>query len=174
MICKHRFEDVIGINLLHKHYDIDDNEVVVRSFHGNKALMRPRLRSEIEQSVVPYLWAYISNGLSPGWYPVEYVELSPERCGGLELLKYASPLLLELGAKLCELGLQDLLGIAGLYSRDAFVVPQGYSLLETTNEPMRTLTLEPVPECHLRGLDTTQTLWIFELHHNNKAQQKRS
>jgi len=35
IICRYRFQDAIGINLLHKHFDIADNEIIVSSMWEN-------------------------------------------------------------------------------------------------------------------------------------------
>ncbi len=163
IICKYRFEDVVGINLLHKHFDITNEEIIVRRYEGSKkAYMQPKIAKEVLSNCIPYLWAFSTEkDGSEGWYPIEFIEWKKSYCPDLSLLDHADGFLLELGEKLTNLGLQDVFGIAGLYSRQKFTLGIKETLLETTDESTKTLTLKIVPEDVVKTSDTTQTLWLF-------------
>lgn len=162
IICKYGFHDIVGLNLLHKHFVISPHEIMVRHFHADVAYMSPRAVDSREQECVPYLWGHVPSGAQPGWYPLEFVATEQVRnVGDLVLLQYADRMLDELGAKLVERGLETTFGIAALFSRTPLQPPPGHTLLETTDEVGRILTLRSTPAHELRGADTTKTLWIF-------------
>jgi hypothetical protein len=162
IICKYGFHDIVGLNLLHKHFEISPDEIIVRHFDADAAYMSPRAVTRCEQECVPYLWAYVPSGGNPGWYPLEFVATEQvHNVGDLVLLQYADLMLDELGAKLVERGLETTFGIAALFSRTPLQPPPGHTLLETTDEAGRILTLRSAPEHEVRTADTTKTLWIF-------------
>lgn len=164
IIRKFGYEDLLAINLLHKHFDIHPDEVIVRRFEHaeNLAYMNPRSADEALGSSVPYLWAYAPGRDGPGWYPIEFVERSSVSCGGFHALLYSDALLIELAEYLESSILAHLFGIAATYSRDGFTVDSGRTVLETTDEEARLLTLQAVPKAVVDDSpDTTQTLWIF-------------
>lgn len=162
IICAYGFQDIIGLNLLHKHFELSPNEIIVRHFDADAAYMGPRAITSCEQECVPYLWAYVPSAAAPGWYPLEFVAAEQVRnVGDLVLLQYADRMLDELGAKLVERGLETTFGIAALFSRTPLQPPPGHTLLETTDEAARVLTLRSTPLELVRDADTTKTLWIF-------------
>ncbi len=163
IICKYGFEDIIGVTLLHKHFEIVGDEVIVRRFISDgHASMTPEKATRALARTVPYLWRYSRGGdRTPGWYPLEFVEWPEPRCAGLELLTYADAMLDEIGEELVSLGLQDIFGIAGLFSRSRFSLDDDLTLVETTDEAARRLDLKVVRKEVVATLDTTQTLWTF-------------
>jgi|SRR5215208_1474186 len=165
ILCAYGFESFFGINLLHKHFDINRDEKVVRKVDNNIAYMQPCRADQCPPSV-PYLWQFSAGRLGEGFYPLEFISFDDddERQAAraqLEVLSEAHRFWGELANKLTELGLRKTFGIAGLWAGEAFVLEEGEALLETTDEARRILTLEPVLESSLESLDTTQTLWIF-------------
>lgn len=163
IICKYGYQDVVGVTLLHKHFEIEDDEVIVRRFvAADHALMRPEKTIQALDQAVPYLWGYSLGGdRPPGWYPLEFVEWPEARCAGFELLAYADAMLDEIAEELVAFGLHDLFGLAGLFSRSRFVLDDGLTLVETTDEAARRLDLKVVRKEVVATLDTTQTLWTF-------------
>jgi hypothetical protein len=164
IIYKYQFNDVVAINLLHKHFNISDEEIVVRTFQDQRlAYMRPEKAKDAVPYCVPYLWAYsIDPKREKGWYPIEFIKWSDQYCPDFELLRYADEFLLELGEALVELGLQNIFGMAGIYSKNKFDTKANETLIETTDEVNRILTLETMPACAVKKMpDTTKTLWTF-------------
>jgi hypothetical protein len=164
IIYKYHFNDVVAINLLHKHFDISDDEIVVRTFQDKGlAYMQPEKAINSISQCVPYLWTFsVDSKREKGWYPIEFIKWNDEYCADFELLRYADGFLLELGQKLVELDLQNIFGIAGIYSKNQFHIKTNETLLETTDEVNRILTLKTMPEHTVKKMpDTTKTLWIF-------------
>lgn len=161
VICKYGFHELVGLNLLHKHFELAPHEIVVRSFEAGVATMSP-WPIDTDQDCVPYLWGFVPDAADPGWYPLEFVAADQvEHVGDLIVLQYADAMLDELGAALVERDLQTTFGIAALFSRTPLQPPPGHTLLETTDEANRMLTLQPAPEHVVATSDTTKTLWIF-------------
>lgn len=71
--CAHGLQEHVGANLLHKHFDLQDGEHVVRHFEGRVAMMRPKRIDSQTENVFPYLWqlAYGSHGKH--FYPLEFM-----------------------------------------------------------------------------------------------------
>ena len=164
VICLHGLHPRLGVSLLHKHFDISDDEIVVREFVSNVSYIRPWKVDRLS-SPVPYLWkAEISDGRA-AYYPLEFCDypdqLKADARYDVDLLK-ASPAFLTAFAILwATLGLIEIFGLASLRSREGFVLEQGETLLETTDEAARVLTLRPAQTSEVEGLNTTQTLWIY-------------
>ncbi|MEM6972087.1 MAG: hypothetical protein AAF577_04705 [Pseudomonadota bacterium] len=163
VICKYGFEDVIAVNLLHKHFDIGADEIVLRRFESDRhATMRPCRRVEVADTAVPYLWAFADGRDGRGWYPLEFLHWPGGACADVALLCFSDGMLEELGEEVIASGMADTFGIAGLFSRHSFVLGSGTTLLETTDEATRTLDLRVVTQETLSSsADTTQTLWIY-------------
>jgi hypothetical protein len=165
IICAHGFERHVGINLLPKHFDIDEGELVVREFEtASVARMRPRMIADCPD-VIPYVWKLGVGNHGKGFYPLEFIRPFPEHrddaTAETERIGSADGFLDGLATTLEELGLQELYGIAALESRRPFALDENSTLLETTDKENRVLTLEIAAKQRLKTLETTQTLWIF-------------
>jgi hypothetical protein len=164
VICRHGLHQRVGVSLLHKHFEISDNEFVVREFVRNVSYIKPWNIDQLS-SPVPYLWkAQISNGRAL-YYPLEFCEysqyLQADARHDLEILNGSRDFLTAFANTLADLGLIEIFGLASLRSRDGIVLEPGETLLETTDEERRTLTLRPARTSEVKALDTTQTLWIY-------------
>ena len=73
VICRHGLHQRVGVSLLHKHFEISENELVVREFDRNVSYIKPWNIDQLS-SPVPYLWkAQISNGRAL-YYPLEFCD----------------------------------------------------------------------------------------------------
>ena len=165
IICNYDMEQYLAVNLLHKHFEITNDELVVREFVGDTAYMKPG-KIEEYNTVVPYLWKLADGRKGKGFYPLEFIAITDSNWMNqshsiIETINQKEDFLDSLAAKLEELGLVELFGIAALFSRKPFVLDEKTSLLETTDEANRVLTLKPAPKSEIKSTDTTQTLWIF-------------
>jgi hypothetical protein len=164
VICLHGLHDRVGVSLLHKHFEISDNELVVREFVGNVSYIKP-WKVDHQSSPVPYLWKAEISGRSALYYPLEFCDypdpLKAEARRDLEILNGSPAFLTAFANRLADLGLIEIYGLVSLRSRDGFILEEGETLLETTDEERRILTLRPAPTSEVAGLDTTQTLWIY-------------
>ena len=164
VICRHNLQDHVGISLLHKHFNISDNELVVREFVNDVAYMKPRNVDDIT-NLVPYLWKCEIANQQALYCPLEFCEypdrLQDETHQEVQLINGSKQFLIEIAEKLEELELTAFFGIAALCSREPFSLGQEQTLLETTDEEQRLLTLIRAPQAEVDQIDTTQTLWTF-------------
>ncbi|HKO89879.1 MAG TPA: hypothetical protein VJU61_01930 [Polyangiaceae bacterium] len=165
VICNFELEKHLGLNLLHKHFEIAADEIVVREFADDAALIRPYKIGE-PGPLVPYLWILAEGCTGKGFYPVEFVAFSDEvlrreALAVIETINGTEGFLDSLARELEELGTVELFGISGLFSRSPFVLDEDMSLLETSDESNRVLTLRPTRKTVIKTEDTTQTLWTF-------------
>jgi hypothetical protein len=165
VICAHQLEKYVGISLLHKHFDIADDELVLREFCDNTAYMKPKKTCSVASSI-PYLWRVSTGSAGKGYYPLEFVDLPNQfRARAIEendVIQRSAEFLDDFAAKLDELQMVDVFGLAASHSRLPFVIDEGMTLLETSDEANRILTLQPSAQSLAQAdTDSTQTLWLF-------------
>jgi hypothetical protein len=164
IICGHGLHDRVGVSLLHKHFEISGDELVVREFVSNVSYIKPWKVDRLN-SPSPYLWKAEINGERAIYYPLEFCDypghLQNKVRRDLEIFNGASAFLTAFANKLEDLGLIEVFGLMSLRSRDGFVLGEGETLLETTDEERRILTLRLARASEIEGLDTTQTLWMY-------------
>jgi hypothetical protein len=164
IICLHGLHRRVGISLLHKHFEVSDNELVVREFIHNVSYIKPWAIDALS-STLPYIWKAEINDGRAVYYPLEFCDY-PERLkadarSDLEILKESPAFLTAFANKLNQLGLIEIFGLMSLRSRAGFTLAPDETLLETTDEERRILTLRPAQVSEVEGLDTTQTLWMY-------------
>jgi hypothetical protein len=168
IICKYKLESHVAANLLHKHFDLQDGEYVVRWTEGRYAYMSPRpVASGSDECILPYLWQLAEGHNGLDFYPLEFATYGAVDARAakaeIDLIGDNTEFLTESSELLWQLGLEDIFGIAALTSRSTILLHQGETLLETTDAVNRTLTLAPTREQELGQYDTTETLWTFSL-----------
>lgn len=166
VICKYGFEEHIGINLLHRHFDLRQGERLVRSYHDNRATMKPLTDSVYRP---PYIWQLedLPSGLQ-GLRPLEFLDPS----GGTisesvviagYMLENSPDFVEEFGANLVRLGLDRTFGLIALNS-DWITLAEDEILVETTDFKARRLTLSPFKRAEISDLDElTETVWSFKV-----------
>jgi hypothetical protein len=164
LICRHGLHQRVGVSLLHKHFEITDNEFVVREFVRNVSYMKPCSIDQLS-SPVPYLWKAEISDRCASYYPLEFcdypLDLKAAARHDLEILDRSRAFLTAFANTLADLGLIEIFGLASLRARDGIALEPGETLLETTDEERRILTLRPARASEVKALDTTQTLWIY-------------
>ncbi|MCW2720661.1 MAG: hypothetical protein QOG20_1596 [Pseudonocardiales bacterium] len=164
LICHHGLHEVLGVTLLHKHFEITGDEMVVREFVDGVSYMRP-WDVEALPLVLPYLWKAEVDGGHADYFPLEFCAypagIQDEVERDLDRLRDSVGFLAAFAEALDALGLREVFGLAHLRSRDGLTLGAGETLLETTDEVNRILTLRPARAQEVEGLDTTQTLWIY-------------
>ncbi|MEG4799182.1 glycerol-3-phosphate ABC transporter substrate-binding protein [Microcoleus sp. ARI1-B5] len=162
VIRRHGLQKQVGICLLHKHFDLWDNERLVEEFDGNNAYVKPTAEYS---DAIPYMWKVEQNQVSGEWvwFPLEFVRVTEAVSPAVErsaAVVSNSEFLNEIAAKLSELGMTGMLGISILH-RDAIKVAEGEILVESTDDEARVLTLSSVPRQNVDRATLTQTLWQF-------------
>jgi len=162
IICSHHLHEIVGIGLLHKHFDLEPGERLVEEFVGNSSYIKPCSEEECSDSI-PYLW---KAELAPGgddwrYYPLEFANCSSAGVAQkAEAVMSNRDFLLEMTAKLDELELANTFGLA-LFHREAMKLDEGEILVEMTDEQNRILTCAPVAVEQMAQETLTQTLWQF-------------
>jgi hypothetical protein len=164
VICDHNLHKHVGVSLLHKHYSISDEEIVIKYFDDNAAYIKPEHISAMNNEL-PYIWRVVIEEDAALYFPTEFcrfpADLQRKAEEEIELIRTAERFLVEFAQRLTELELINVFGLATLSSRDALIVDEGWTLLENTDEDQRTLVLKPVLESEVETIDSTQTLWSF-------------
>ena len=162
IIRRHGLQKQVGICLLHKHFDLSDNERLVEEFEGNNAYVKPTAEYG---DAIPYMWKVEQNQISGEWvwFPLEFVRVTEAVSAAVErsaAVVNNSEFLNEIAAKLSELGMTGMFGISILH-RDAIKVAEGEILVESTDDAARVLTLSAVSRENVDRTNLTQTLWQF-------------
>eukprot|EP00486_Rosalina_sp_Unknown_P010595 CAMPEP_0201583704 /NCGR_PEP_ID=MMETSP0190_2-20130828/101422_1 /ASSEMBLY_ACC=CAM_ASM_000263 /TAXON_ID=37353 /ORGANISM="Rosalina sp." /LENGTH=252 /DNA_ID=CAMNT_0048026097 /DNA_START=8 /DNA_END=767 /DNA_ORIENTATION=+ len=115
------YED-FGLTLLHKHFDLDTNEMIVETIYDNVSISSPIpipvSNSTADEDMFGHRYAFINHN----WVPVEfsvYSEGNPNIMQRHDKLAESDTFLLELGAKLTQMNLKDVFGV-GIQTRDHF------------------------------------------------------
>lgn len=162
VITGHELEDTVGISLLHKHFEISPDERLLKTCSARGASSEP---SKSQADFVPYSWKALRDKKTGQiqFFPTEFLADEESNKASLRLAKRLrdnEPFLSDIGAKLCELSMEDVFGITALPGSDIEVGP-AQILLEETDEVNRTLTVAVVSENKVHTLGVDETLWTF-------------
>lgn len=163
IISRHRFQDYFGVSLLHKHFNLYNDEALFRTVAENHIHIAPMRRDCCEGA--PFIWAYAKeNTFAPyKLYPIEFID---KRCAPTWIeaanneLRRNSAFVEDYFRVLQDIGLANYLGL-GLIPNRLFKMSPNHTLAESDNHKTRHLVLEIVPSDSLRQKDSTQTLWVF-------------
>jgi hypothetical protein len=160
LIVKHNVHEQFGVCLLHKHFDLFNDERLVRAINLREktVTITPSNRKE---GVVPYLW---KTGFGPSgvWYlnPLEFVvEGQGRHSTKIDFQKYAD-FLHEFSQHLAELRLSNVFGLATM---NILSIPCNEDELrvETTDSDKRLLTVRVESRGSLDIEELTETFWTF-------------
>jgi hypothetical protein len=164
VICRHGLYDVIGVPLLHRHFELQPHEHLVRQHHGGSFTSRPCAEST-PGDLIPCLWKV---GGSPrpgewGYYPLEYARTTGP---GAEYKIYYDQLfsnrvfLTEMAETILSLGVAELYGIA--------IIPLGFEgrgadevLLERQDVARRVNTSQRARTSDFGSRINLPSLWAF-------------
>lgn len=160
VFVKHKVHEQYGLSLLHKHFDLFENEYLIRTLelrHGI-AYMNPVPR---HTRAVPYLWR-ASRGPGGQWqfFPLEFLAQREEGAGQAAGFERLGAFMLEIGEKLESLNLLDVFGIA---TTNILTLPcnDDQILVETTDSQKRLLTVQAEARADVNLRELTETLWTF-------------
>ena len=163
VILEHHLENKVGVSLLHKHFNLREDEVLIRNFKDDTFEIRPE--SSVAHRALPYMWAFsrLRTGDDLSLYPVEFIgknERTIEYRVIADSILENGAFLDEFSTRLVELGADDTFGLS-LVPHGLFQIPAKHTLFETDDIPNRRLiiTVEPVNE--IRRTETTRTLFLF-------------
>lgn len=164
VIRQFHFEHMLGVCLLHKHFEIEADELLVESIDSEAATIRPDSIA-IRNHTIPYMWHL--TGLEDGdlrWLPLEFVRkdcIEESHITFIDQLAGQTDFFAAFADRLLSLGVANLFGLA-LHHRDRIKFDRtNMKLLETDSPSDRLLSIRPVPRQSSSPSDWTQTLWRF-------------
>lgn len=144
---EYHMEHTCGLALLHRHYDVSIDEIVVETINSKRSDSAP-VKTESCPRVVPHLWRY-HNGM---WYPTEFLSIEGDHdklSTAIELsnsVTSKADFLRDAGKVLEELGLHDLFGLQTTH-RDLFLRSDPTdTVLELTDVPTRVSSITAIPQ----------------------------
>ena len=160
VLVRNKLHDHFGISLLHKHFDLFDDEILLRSIDSehNCAHMKPNRRSD---GAIPYLWKPV-RGPQGQWlfFPLEYLQPLDKVYVHRPDLAELSPFLVEIADTLEALNVLDLFSIAEA-NITSIRIGSDEILVETTDSEKRRLDLQPVHYTDVSSDEVTETFWMF-------------
>ena len=165
IIREHCAEQYLGAALIHKHYPLHEEELMVEEIKRDGSLLAPR-RGVRASDIVPYLWHLTVLGGSMYWTPVEFViaETIPSDVRAFsESLPTRATLLSDLAVTLASNDAQNTFGLALLHRQAIDFDRAEQILLESPGPTDRSLVVKPVDPDVKESGDWTQTYWHFDL-----------
>ncbi|MFB5080599.1 hypothetical protein [Raoultella sp. C349492] len=153
----------IGINLLHKHFNLLSDELLVRHIERDKIIIKPLRIGKIE--VCAFSWAFAKKSIDAPYqlHPVEFIRKNDchEWVGSInDFIGENSSFQNELFSYLSTKGLINYFGI-GLNPRPLMKIEKNQTLMEEDNHAERKLILNIVSIESIDHTESTQTLWTF-------------
>lgn len=178
IICSHNLQDIVGISLLHKHFDLHSNELLLKDYINNKSLTQPSLM-ENDQNAVPYMWKLHWNSVSGdfSFFPLEFMRPSEKSHIAKiqsDTVLNSNDFLFDFANKILDLELTELFGIATLHDDSMLDVKKNEFLSESTDFENRILTIQPLSSTDHNMNRSTETLWRFTISEDLKADPKLS
>lgn len=160
VICDYALHDIVGVALLHKHFDLSERERLVSRHRESVWATEP---AEFDDSeICPCAWAIDVSSPKADWIPVEFFS----REASLDLKVRAAELVLgdqgfldAIHRELSSKGLADIFGIA-LLADTTKAIPNEHSWFEISDEVSRQTILVPVPT-HKLSSSGGVTVWRF-------------
>jgi hypothetical protein len=160
VIVRNKLHDRFGISLLHKHFDLFDNEILLRriDIKRNCAYMEP---TRCSGGAIPYLWKPVRNPQGQwSFFPLEYLQPLEKASVPKSSLTGLSPFLVEMADTLEALHVLDLFSIVEANLTKIRLRPDEI-LVETTDSEKRRLDLKPVHSTDVSSDELTETFWMF-------------
>ena len=145
VICKHGLHDVFGVGLVHKHFDLNPEEYLVRNYTTTRFSVSLGSISSSDK-LIPYMWRFDDQEYPAKLIPLEFVQMTPR---ALALNNAHRAHYERRGTFFDEF--YDLVkqhnafatvALVDLFQRDLFDMRKNESLYESTFERSRYITLE--------------------------------
>lgn len=167
LICEYNLYEKFGVCLLHKHFNLSANEILVEVVGKNKSDSQPVFYDN-QSNLMPHTWKVhkLTDG-SLTLYPLEFVDSSNNNFNSvitvsdLEFFRH-------IASKLSKLKMTETFGITMLH-RDDISIAEDEILVESSNNIERLLTVVPVKKGEIDLLTVTKTTWKFSPGANNKS-----
>ncbi|MCH8029739.1 MAG: hypothetical protein IH874_07395 [Candidatus Dadabacteria bacterium] len=163
VIRAHGLGNKVSVSLLHKHFNLYEDELLVRNFENNALEIKPE--SGTGHRTLPYMWSFsklrAEDDLSV--YPVEFIgkkDETAEYANIADSVLENEAFLKDFSAKLKELHVENTFGLS-LIPHGLFQIPAKHTLFETDDISNRRLNISMKPLDEIEAIETTRTLFMF-------------
>lgn len=162
IIVKHDVVTIFGVSLLHRHFDMTPEEILVERFEGLSAITAPKKAAEVRGRLSPHTWKLRCDEFGVvRMQALEHIESdaeTPDFSEVVENLPRFSAFIVEFYGKVAELNLLDTIGL-NIIHRDRVRTEAKMLLKERTNDE-RMSVMRPVGDNERPG--TIPTSWTFD------------
>ncbi|MFE9577312.1 hypothetical protein ACFYO1_13060 [Nocardia sp. NPDC006044] len=165
IICRHRLHEDAGLCLLHRHFDLADDERLVGTYDQDDYVVRVS-RRPAWSGVVPSVWRVESLGSESGWgyRPVEFADTAGAGAKlGLRAARTMAnrEFLREMAQQLRSLELNGIVGVAILDRLPGDLRPDEI-VYETSSQRGLVSTRSQIGRDSISREEVTVTLWAFQ------------
>lgn len=158
IILRHGYDKLLGVTLLHRHYDIEKNEVLLTEVVDGCLLSKPSTR--FTGGIIERRWLW-----SPkvkDWMPYEYIAeaVMVDELPEIAKLRVDSSFWCELGQAIDSFGLASLFGLT-LHDPRSREIPAEMALLEVNAAHTRRTIVCQVPSGSVGPIEAGVTVWNF-------------
>jgi hypothetical protein len=160
VFVRHRLHKKFGLSLLHKHFDLTDDEIIVRKVNVKRRIVNMFPKKD-QKDAVAYLWR-ASPAKPNGWefFPLEFLGTATEKTASPGTMDELAPFFHDLAETLADLDLLDVFGVGTTNIRDVQIA-ENEIMIETTDEAKRRLTVKPYLQSDVKMENLTETFWMF-------------
>lgn len=152
IICKNNLENIVGVNLLHRHFSLNTNEILVKTINNNHAEIVP---SDSNERCAPYLFKVEDNC----FIPTEYISQNSDFFDDVESKQILLNNLDEVRDTITRLGVSEKLGIFLMHQSFDDHANMGW-VEDSTNTRSLVITKKPIAE--IITSEATETNWFFK------------
>ena len=160
VIHGHELQDVVGIALLHRHFELGSDEAIVERLRPSLGDSISRIESTTQVSV-PHTFQCVDGQ----WSPIEFVAEGTAEAAAtghaLEQVRRKPGFLRSLRDVLVANGAQNSFGISLLHGRERLLGDAGHILVERTDKAQRASIVASEQLSAIAALDVTETLWVW-------------
>jgi len=161
VIGRHDLQDVVGIALLHRHFEIARDERIVERINRGRSESVARAETQGE-ATVPHLFRFSAEG----WRPIEFLSAEDAARNAiaetLERVAAGPTFLREFANVLVQDGAVDVFGVGLFHGREQLVSETDGILVERTDVAGRASVVRAESTRAVAGLDVTETLWLWD------------
>lgn len=162
IICGHKLNSLLGVSLLHKHFDLREDEELVGGIQRGHWCSEP---SQVSPSALrPMSWKLQDDlDATPAWRAIEYFTPTGDLVGKAQAADYVSndsAFWAEVSEYITAHGLQDTFGIA-LLDHTTMPLNPGLIWFEVSSESARRMVLCQVTRESTQVFSPGATVWDF-------------
>jgi hypothetical protein len=167
VLQRHGLSNDVGLALLHRHFDLEFDEILVETVIPLKSesIGSPRVVGGSAKAL-PHLFRTVFDPTSGDyvWYPTEFVDAQHD--DGTLAARYANfaahaEFLKDMADVLQAEGALDAIGLSLFHGREKIFCDDDEVLVESTDDIERTLVMRP-GKCSAVNVTSTPTLWRFD------------